>query len=81
MNLYPQKLSLDQPAAYQIRVQGCLDGRVAEWFPEMAIYVDRPDGSPPITTLSGTISDQAALHGLLSQLYDLGLAIVEVVRI
>jgi hypothetical protein len=55
------------PARYEIRVEGVLDPRWATWFE--GLEVDN-DGSQ--TVISGEIADQAALHGLLNKVSDLG---------
>jgi hypothetical protein len=73
-----QKLSLDRPATYQIRVPGRLDESWSEWFEGMTITVESGDEGPTITTLSGVVADQAALHGLLSRIYSLGLPLLSV---
>jgi hypothetical protein len=64
------ELSLSQPAVYQICVQGCLGDHWAGWFEGMAL--DR-DCAGQTTTLTGIVPDQAALHGLLARIRDLGL--------
>jgi hypothetical protein len=76
-----QRLTLDGPATYQIEVQGYLDERRSDWFDGLAIvpHVDAEGSS--ITRLTGTVVDQAALHGLLRKLYDLGLPLLSVNRI
>ena len=61
------------PAHYEIRVEGHLDrGRWSRWFDGMEV---RPaeDGT---TVLSGAVADQAALHGLLAKVRDLGLPLI-----
>ena len=70
-------LSLDRPAAYQIRVPGHLDESWADWVEGMAIEVERDGGGTPVTTLTGVV-DQAALQGLLRRLYSLGLPLISV---
>ncbi len=76
-----QKLTLDQPVTYQIKVPGHLDESWSEWAGGMTITVENGDDSPPITTLTGVIADQAALQGLLRRLYSLGLPLISVNRI
>ena len=71
------KLTLDRPAAYQIKVPGELDERWSEWTGSMTITIESEEDGPPVTTLTGTI-DQAALQGLLRRLYSLGLPIISV---
>lgn len=44
----------------------------------MKITVENGDDGPPVTTLTGVVADQAALHGLLRRLYSLGLPLISV---
>lgn len=74
-----QKLTLDRPATYQIKVPGKLDQSWSDWAGSMAITVDSEGDEPPVTTLTGPVTDQAALQGLLRRLYSLGLPLVSVV--
>jgi len=64
----------DQPRYYAIRFKGHLDRRWADWFDGLSFTHDS-DGS---TLLAGPVADQAALHGLLNKLRDLGLPIISV---
>jgi hypothetical protein len=73
-----QKLTLDRPATYQIKVPGELDESRSEWARRMVIRVERDDDGLPVTTLTGTV-DQAALQSLLRQLYSLGLPLISVI--
>jgi hypothetical protein len=73
-----QKLTLDQPATYQIKVPGRLDERWSEWAGGMTITVESEGDGPPVTTLTGAVADQAALQGLLRRLYSLGLPLISV---
>ena len=75
-----QRLSMDQPATYQILAQGWVGERWADWFNGMTITREGGDAQPPITILTGRVADQAALRGLLQQLYDLGLPLLQVAR-
>lgn len=59
---------------YQMRVVGHLDERWSSWFEELAI-ARHEDGT---CTLTGPVSDQAQLHGILARLRDLGVTIVSV---
>jgi hypothetical protein len=70
-------LTLDRPATYRIRVPGHLAKGWSDWAGEMKIAVDYEGDGRPITTLTGPL-DQAALHGLLSRLYSLGLPLISV---
>lgn len=76
-----QKLTLDCPATYQIEVQGYLDEHRSDWFDGMAIMPQVGTEGTSVTRLTGTVIDQAALHGLLRKLYDLGLPLLSVNRI
>ncbi len=62
---------------YQISVQGHVDSGWETWFDGLAITHD--DGGT--TLLSGEIEDQAALHGILVKIRDLGLILVTVQRV
>jgi hypothetical protein len=62
------------PGWYEIRVQGHLDARWAAWFDGLAIA----HGSDCTTTIEGLVADQAALHGLLQRIRDLGLPLISV---
>jgi hypothetical protein len=66
----------DQPDVYEIRVMGHLDGHWAAWFDALSLNREG-DGT---TTLRGPIADQAALHGVLQKVRDLGLELISVVR-
>ncbi len=59
---------------YQIRVGGHLDTGWTDWLGGLSITA-QPDGS---TLLSGTLADQAALHGVLNKLYSLGLTLLTI---
>lgn len=75
------KFNPDCPAIYQISVQGYLDERRADWFDGMAIEPQVDAGDISVTQLMGEVVDQAALHGLLRKLYDLGLSLLSIKRI
>ena len=66
-----------RPNIYQIRVAGHLEGQWSDWFEGLSVDLE-PDGS---TVLTGQVIDQAALHGLLRKVRDLGLPLLSVVRI
>jgi hypothetical protein len=63
-------------AHYEIRVEGILDQRWTAWFEGLAIDSDHSQ-----TIISGPVVDQAALHGLLSKVRDLGLVLISVRRL
>lgn len=65
------------PKIYQIKIKGHLDDRWADWFEGMT-FTRASDGT---TILSGPVTDQAALHGILNGIRDLGLSLVSVQRV
>jgi hypothetical protein len=73
-----QKLTLDRPATYQIKVPGHIGENWSDWAGGMTITVDRESDGTSITTLTGTL-DQAALQGLLRRLYSLGLPLISAI--
>lgn len=63
-----------EPRLYEIRVRGHLDQQWAAWFEGMTITLqDNGD-----TLLAGPVVDQAALHGLLKKVRDLGLPLISI---
>jgi hypothetical protein len=60
------------PPRYEIRLQGHLESRWAVWFDGLTVTYDR-DGT---TALRGPVVDQAALHGVLQKVRDLGLTLI-----
>ena len=64
----------NQHQCYEIRLKGHLDDRWAEWFEGLTITLEE-DGD---TLLTGPVIDQAALHGLLKKVRDLGMPLVSV---
>ena len=64
------------PAHYEIRVEGVLDRRWAAWFGGLHVETDGTQ-----TVISGLLTDQAALHGLLAKIRDLGLCLISVQRL
>jgi hypothetical protein len=62
---------------YEIRLTGHLDARWAGWFDGLTVAREA-DGT---TVISGPVADQAALHGLLQRVRDLGLPLVSVTPI
>ncbi|MFN8028401.1 MAG: hypothetical protein U0W40_19190 [Acidimicrobiia bacterium] len=62
---------------YEIRVTGHLDARWAAWFDGLTLT----SGDDGTTVLTGPVVDQAALHGVLNKLRDLGLPLVAVTQL
>jgi len=67
----------EQPGQYRIRLQGHLDDSWACWFGALTVTLAE-NGE---TLLTGPIVDQAALHGLLRKVRDLGMPLLEICRI
>ncbi len=63
-----------QPTIYKIRIKGQLDSQWTDWFEGLTITLD-DNGD---TLLTGAVIDQAALHGLLKRVRDLGLPLISV---
>jgi hypothetical protein len=74
-----EKTMIDKPPSnaqfYEIRLKGHLDAQWAMWFDGLTITLEE-NGE---TLLSGPVVDQAALHGLLKKVRDLGIPLVSVV--
>jgi hypothetical protein len=67
----------DQPWRCEIRLEGHLDERWTDWFEGLTI-TRNANGE---TRLTGLVVDQAALHGLLRKVRDLGLPLISVNRL
>jgi len=67
-------VKMQVPATYQLRVDGHLDQHWSPWFGDLTL-TQESDGT---TSLTGVISDQAELHGLLSKIRDLGVTLISV---
>ncbi len=61
--------------AYEIKIKGLLDQEWSEWLGDLQIAYDDAGN----TLLSGSIADQAALHGILGQIRDLGLTLISII--
>jgi hypothetical protein len=72
------KLTIDKPATYCIRVVGDLDESWSDRLGGLTITPSEKEGKQIITTLSGSIIDQAALFGVLKALYDMRLPLLSV---
>jgi hypothetical protein len=78
----PQALTGDlrapvRPVQYEIRLRGHLNARWAAWFDGLCLARES-DGT---TVIRGPVADQAALHGLLTRVRDLGLPLISVTQI
>jgi hypothetical protein len=73
-NKYNPKKDPSQPAVYQIRIKGHLGSQWTSWFDGLTITLEE-DGD---TLLTGLVVDQAALHGLLKKVRNLGMPLVSV---
>lgn len=67
----------DAPGLYDIRLKGHLDDRWADWFDGLTLTREDND----TTLLTGPVVDQAALHGLLRRVRDLGTPLLSVTRV
>jgi hypothetical protein len=61
---------------YEIRVKGLLDAHWSEWFEGLLVGAEGQD-----TVISGPIPDQAALHGVLAKVRDLGVSLLSVSQV
>lgn len=72
-----QKTDPSQPMVYQIRIKGHLGHQWTDWFGGLTITLEN-NGD---TLLTGPVADQAALHGLLKKVRDLGLPLLSVIYV
>ena len=68
---------MDNPFVYEIRVEGHLSDHWSAWFDGLQVQTE-PTGE---TRLTGLLSDQAALYGVLAKIHNLNLVLVSVVRL
>ena len=62
---------------YEIRLRGHLDSRWTAWFDGLS-HSNEIDGT---ATISGPVVDQAALHGLLQKVRDIGVSLISVIQV
>jgi hypothetical protein len=67
----------DGPMVYQIRVKGHLGPQWTDWFEGLSITLEEKGE----TLVTGPVVDQAALHGLLRRVRDLGVPLLSVIRL
>lgn len=77
LNKLNSEMDPDQPDVYEIRIRGHLGREWTDWFGGLSITLE-VDGD---TLLTGTVVDQAALHGLLRRVRDLGMPLISVTRV
>jgi hypothetical protein len=68
----------DNPTMYEIRVLGKIEKRWSDWLDGMAITFESENDGSIITTLTGEVIDQTALHGLLNRIRDLNVPLLSV---
>jgi hypothetical protein len=73
----PQRAA-DEPAIYRIRVRGRIKRSWSDRFEGVTISTTPPSERPVVTTLHGTLPDQAALVGIINSLHDLRLKVLSV---
>ena len=66
-----------QPGVYQIRIEGHLGSQWTDWFEGLTITLE----DNGVTLLTGPVIDQAALHGLLRKVRDLGMPLLSINRV
>ena len=71
------RTSSHRAGRYEIRLKGHLDARWAAWFDGLSL-TNESDGT---TVIHGPVVDQAALHGLLQKMRDLGLPLISVTQV
>ncbi|HLY26180.1 MAG TPA: hypothetical protein VKQ72_07560 [Aggregatilineales bacterium] len=71
------KADSNAPSVYQIRIKGHLGRQWTDWFGGLSITLEDTGD----TLLSGPVVDQAALHGLLKKVRDLGMPLISVNRV
>ena len=81
MNQGRKPYKFDTPAGYRIRIEGLLDQRWSECLCGMAISSASRPGEPTVTSLTGELTDMAALMGVLNTVYDLGFTLLQLERL
>lgn len=72
----PDNSAFNEPVVYQLRLKGHLGREWADWFEGLTITLEE-NGD---TLITGPVADQAALHGLLKKVRDLGMPLLSVNR-
>jgi hypothetical protein len=82
MNLpYRKQTLFGLPTTYQIRVQGRVSPDQADFLGGMTVRMEMTEAGTPVTVLDGTLSDQAALLGVMNGLYEMHFTVLSVVRL
>ncbi len=68
---------METPTVYCLRIAGHLDSHWSAWFDGLELAYD----TDCTTTITGPVADQAALHGLLRKIRDLGVPLLEITRV
>ena len=63
---------------YEIKVKGHIDEAWSSWFEDMAITTGFDEDGNPVTTFTGLIVDQAALHGVIAKIRDIHMPLISV---
>ena len=71
-------LQRTQSAKYQVKIQGRQIEGWADWMSDLEILTERNSEGTTLTTLTGVVKDQAALHGMLNRIRDLNIPLISV---
>jgi hypothetical protein len=63
---------------YVIKVKGHIDEDWSSWFEDMAVATSYAEDGTPVTTFTGQLNDQAALHGVLARIRDIHMPLISV---
>ena len=66
---------------YEIKVKGHIDQEWSYWFQGLAITTGFTEDDTPVTTFTGSLVDQAALHGVLARIRDINMPLISVNQI
>ncbi len=70
-----------RPVSYQITIEGAVREDWSDWINGMEISIPNGEDKSQVTILTGKVTDQAALRGLLCRLWDLNLIIISIFRL
>lgn len=66
----------DNPTHYRFLIGGHLSSGWSAWFDGLGVATSYDEDGRPLTTLAGTVQDQAELHGIIARIRDLGLPLL-----